>query len=304
MNQRPYLQKKHKDLNFFYHFILFSVFNLLISGVIAQNKIVLPAILNENSGMVFSGDTVIWINDSGNRAEVILTNKKGSLLKRVAIPANNRDWECIVQDNLGQIYIGDTGNNKSNFTNFNIYMLDKSFNFIDSISFSYPLSSTSLSYDCEAMCWHQNSLHLFTKDKMNSAHKKACHFAIQPMASDSLSQLGCTSRFHPFVVTDATIHPDQKSLYILTYRYHKVWQILPDTDSRIYILDISKGMEKAFTQPIHYFTLPTFFTTRQYESMAFDRDGNLWIAAEKTAFLKPILKKVKIPRRFSLVRSR
>jgi hypothetical protein len=65
-----------------------------------------------------------------------------------------------------------------------------------------------------------------------------------------------------------------------------------------------KGMEKAFTQPIHYFTLPTFFTTRQYESMAFDRDGNLWIAAEKTAFLKPILKKVKIPRRFSLVRSR
>jgi hypothetical protein len=103
LNQRPYLQKKHKDLNFL-SFYTIQCFNLLISGVIAQNKIVLPAILNENSGMVFSGDTIIWINDSGNRAEVILTNRKGSLLKRVPIPANNRDWECIVQDNLVYIY--------------------------------------------------------------------------------------------------------------------------------------------------------------------------------------------------------
>lgn len=252
--------------------------------------------------MVFSGDTIVWINDSGNRPEVILTNKKGALLSRIPIPTINRDWECITQDNLGRIYIGDTGNNKLGFTNFNIYILNKSFHFIDSISFLYPQSTTSNSYDCEAMCWFQNTLHLFTKDKLNSNLMKVCHFAMQPIPFDTLSQIGCTFRLHPYVVTDVVVHPDQKRLFILTYRYHRVLKILPDTDSRIYILDISKGIENLFTQPIQYFTLPTFLTTRQYESMAFDREGALWIAAEKTAFLKPLLRKVNIPRRLTLVR--
>ncbi len=298
------IDKTHKDLNNFPFFLIIIVFNLLIQPVYSQYKKTLPDILHENSGMVFLGDTIAWVNDSGNPAALILTDHKGIYLNTLPLATQNIDWEEMSADDHGNIYIGDLGNNMLNRYEFKIYKLNPNFQLIDSILFSYPENfSRPKTFDCEAFCHFDGKLYLFTKGIDPNHAFQMCTFSIddksgivQPLKTD------CTDILRPYFVTGAAISPDRKTLALLSYRFHWVAGILPDTDSRIYLFNLSEGMENIWKHPILYYTVPTFFTTRQYESIDYDSNGDLWIASEKTAFLRPQLRKVKLPARLKSFR--
>lgn len=76
----------------------------------------MPSAVNEGSGLILSSkDSTFWtLNDGGGKAEIYEVSKRGKLLKTVAIPnTKNIDWEEISKDDIGNIFIGDFGNNEN-----------------------------------------------------------------------------------------------------------------------------------------------------------------------------------------------
>jgi hypothetical protein len=133
--------------------------------------------MSEISGAVkINGD--LWvINDGGNRNSIYRINERGKVLQEIKISnATNIDWEeltCSTTD----LYIGDFGNNNGNRKNLRIYKISLeninhetteleaalvNFKYEDQRDFSQ--STNSSDFDCEAMCFYNESLHLFTKN--------------------------------------------------------------------------------------------------------------------------------------------
>ncbi|WP_367118524.1 SdiA-regulated domain-containing protein [Chryseobacterium sp.] len=77
----------------------------------------LPKKLKEVSGITVSKDKkTIWvIEDKGNKNAVYALNDKGEMIGKIPVDnAENTDWEDIISDAAGNIYIGDFGNNDNN----------------------------------------------------------------------------------------------------------------------------------------------------------------------------------------------
>ena len=76
-------------------------------------KVKLPELLEEVSGIQYSqNEDAFWmLNDSGNSPSLYLVSEQGELLRVLQINAQNTDWEDITQDQQGNIYIGNFGNN-------------------------------------------------------------------------------------------------------------------------------------------------------------------------------------------------
>lgn len=68
----------------------------------------------EPSGLVASRrhPGIFWThNDSGNPPALFAVRRDGTLVREYAVAAANVDWEDIAIDDLGHIYLGDTGDN-------------------------------------------------------------------------------------------------------------------------------------------------------------------------------------------------
>ncbi len=77
----------------------------------------LPKKLKEVSGITLSKDKkTIWvIEDRGNKNAVYGLNESGQMMAKIPVEnAENTDWEDIISDTQGNIYIGDFGNNDNN----------------------------------------------------------------------------------------------------------------------------------------------------------------------------------------------
>ncbi|MBT8326148.1 MAG: hypothetical protein KJP21_00410, partial [Bacteroidia bacterium] len=101
---------------------------LLASSVAAQTiqtLETLPAVLNENSGMVaYSSNSFYFINDGGNEASIYRYDTTSKIATEIIVRnASNVDWEDLAQDKSGNLYIGDFGNNDNNRTNLAIYLV-------------------------------------------------------------------------------------------------------------------------------------------------------------------------------------
>jgi hypothetical protein len=133
--------------------------------------------MNEISGAVKINNDLWVINDGGNRNCIYRINERGKILQEIKINnATNIDWEeltCSTTD----LYIGDFGNNNGNRKNLRIYKVAiqnikhetteleagiVSFKYEDQKDFSQHINSSD--FDCEAMCFYNGSLHLFTKN--------------------------------------------------------------------------------------------------------------------------------------------
>ena len=95
-------------------FVFLSLF--FVNSSFAQRMKVLTRLapeLNESSGLlVFSDSTWLTINDSGNDAVIFEVNGTGRVVSATTFAnAQNFDWEELQFDQLGNIYIGDIGNN-------------------------------------------------------------------------------------------------------------------------------------------------------------------------------------------------
>ncbi|MCC9165984.1 hypothetical protein [Pontibacter harenae] len=128
----------------------------------------------ESSGLARASDSSFWTHgDSGSPSEFYLFNLKGELLQTLPLQLKNQDWEDLAQDEQGELYIGDFGNNENNRQNLQVHQLRQETGIIENtIRFRYadqtefpPPSLQDRHYDLEGFFYHADSLHLFTKSR-------------------------------------------------------------------------------------------------------------------------------------------
>lgn len=147
----------------------------------------LPVKIKETSGLVFFNGQLWTLNDSGNQPEIYqIDSANGSILRTVVIRNSvNTDWESITQDD-SSVYIGDFGNNAGNRKNLRIIKIGKTdllnlesdtlkaayIHFMYPDQAHFPVAVNKNNFDCEAFFFHNDSLHLFSKDwaDLNTRH--------------------------------------------------------------------------------------------------------------------------------------
>jgi len=155
----------------------------LVTTAIGQTVIVvqlapLPETLTERSGPAAHEAHTFWSqNDGGNTAVVQRIDTMGNVVQTLGIDATNTDWEELTTDSEGNLYIGDFGNNANSRNDLKVLRiaatdLDASMPVTPTIiSFEYgdqtgfPPSEDQQHYDCEAMVWWNDTIHLFSKDR-------------------------------------------------------------------------------------------------------------------------------------------
>ncbi|MCP4438013.1 MAG: hypothetical protein GY810_03640 [Aureispira sp.] len=139
----------------------------------------IPLDVEENSGMLLSSPNSIWLhNDSGDSAKLYQIDTLGNLLRTVLVTnAINVDWEDITQDQQGNVYIGDFGNNSNNRQNLKIYKITHPDSIVGNtttaevIHYTYPDQTgfpppdAQKHFDMEAMFFLNDSLYLFSKNR-------------------------------------------------------------------------------------------------------------------------------------------
>lgn len=129
--------------------------------------------IRESSGLARATDSTFWTHpDSGLPAELYLFNLKGELLRTEPLPIPNQDWEELAQDDQGNLYIGDFGNNANTRRDLRVFKVQEEgmavqdtirFHFADQQGF--PPASSEKHFDLEAFFYRADSLHLFTKSR-------------------------------------------------------------------------------------------------------------------------------------------
>lgn len=140
----------------------------------------LPSALKESSGLEMTENDIFWShNDHNNSAELYGLDKNGKLLHTLKFgQVSNVDWEDLAQDEIGNLYIGDVGNNDNDRKDLVIYKLsgiDLNQNnnniSIEEIRFSFdnqtefPPNKSEYFFDVEALFSKGDFLYLFTKDR-------------------------------------------------------------------------------------------------------------------------------------------
>ncbi|MFN0212709.1 MAG: hypothetical protein ACKVT2_00520 [Saprospiraceae bacterium] len=253
-------------------------------------QVALPAELKEVSGMTRLPNGDLWLlNDSKNPADLFRFDPiAGKLLETRLIPVTNFDWEDLTHDASGNLYIGDFGNNSNRRRNLRIFRYDPSKGTLDSIQFRYPdqtefppKNEENWNFNCEAMVFFKDSLHLFSKNsfKGNFYTKHYVIPAIPNGNTEYVAELRDSIRLKNRVVTGAAISSDG-SIFVLTgYIIGKKLGFLPFTRaSAMYFRRFSGSQFLRGKQ--RWKRLPKFLISRQYESIT-QWEGNLWLAANE-----------------------
>lgn len=178
--------------------------------------------VKESSGLAQASDTTFWTHPDGGPESVLhLIDIKGNLLQTINLTLPNRDWEDLAQDDAGNLFIGDFGNNVNTRRDLAVYKLEKAaMQVTDTISFSYadqsefPPSYTQRHYDLEAFFYHSDSLYLFTKSRAYKGITKLYSLPASPgnYKVEPKEQLRVKSP-----ITAAAISPDQQDYTLLGY---------------------------------------------------------------------------------------
>jgi hypothetical protein len=227
----------------------------------------MPAEVDENSGLAKAKeDGYYWThNDSGGKPELYKINSKGKLDSVLVIEgAKNVDWEDLAEDDKGNLYIGDFGNNGQNRRDLTIYKrtpagkLDKiRFNYADQEDFP----SSKPEFDCEAFFWYDHNLYLFTK---SWAKKKQSTRMYKVSDEPGVYELSPLETFKlDTKVTAADISPDKTKFALLTY-------------GKLYLFSIEKGVI-SFDKPLA--CLKT--GRKQTEGMIFDDNQTIIFTNEQ-----------------------
>ncbi len=241
----------------------------------------LPKKLDENSGIVSLENSKIWlIEDRGNTDHIYEVNFEGDLLKEYKVKnAKNRDWEDLTSDEVGNVYIGDFGNNSNKRRDLTIYKIpnpslvpgDKIA--AEAIRLSYPEQkefppkAENFSYDAEAMFYRKGYLYIITKNRATPFNGKALVYSVPARPGVHQAQLigTITTCEEPrtCIVTSAAISPDGKKVVLLGYG--KLW-IFTDFEKD----DFTKGKMKTID----------LGATTQLESVCFMDDTTLLLSDE------------------------
>tara|TARA_R110000868_G_scaffold79850_4_gene227038 strand:- start:24702 stop:25559 length:858 start_codon:yes stop_codon:yes gene_type:complete len=192
----------------------------------------LPHKLTENSGIVPSKDSTLWIlMDRGNPNKIYQVNYKGDLLKELKVKnAKNHDWEDMASDG-NNFYIGDFGNNSNDRKNLAIYKIPNpnaeygddikaakiEFNYPEQKDF--PPKKNKLLYDAESFFYYNSNFYIITKNRTQPFNGEALLYKVP--AIEGKHQAQYLGSFIPpkgkinGQVTSADISPDGKTIVLL-----------------------------------------------------------------------------------------
>lgn len=191
----------------------------------------LPAGLKESSGLARGPAGTFWVlQDGGNSPYLYRVAASGQLLDTLKLNLPNKDWESLAEDEGGNLYIGDFGNNLNQRKDLRIFKLNRESGQVDTISFYYPEqqsfppeSRKDWNYDAEAFVWQGGRLHLFTK---SYGDKIVRHYSLPDSAGSYAARREGERRLHG-LVTAAALSPDGQELALLSY-------------GRLYLFDVTK----------------------------------------------------------------
>lgn len=288
------------------HLILLVLTLILPSLVPAQKKkFVLPPDFVEVSGLYITApDSIWWHNDGGDRPRLLLTDGRGRVRQRVAIPGiQNRDWEDMTADSRGFLYLGDFGNNLNRREDLRIYRYHPRTRQLDSILFNYPDQRSfppplpQWNFDAEGFLWFRDSLHIFSKNRVGAGNYYTKHYVLPTQPGKYTAILRDSLLLPKRVVTGAAVSPDGRQIALLSYFYRMTFLgLLPKTRTTIWTLSDFPGNQffkgtlsktKVKKPPL----VPT-----QYESIGYVNDKRVLIASERTVLFKQKAKQVKLKR--------
>lgn len=277
--------------------IILSIF-VSFSAVLAAQR--LPAVLSEASGLVVqSADSLWWHNDSGDEARLYLTDARGRLLRTLPVPlSRNVDWEDLSTDRKGKFYIGDFGNNANKRNNLRMYVFDWVGQTTDSILFHYPDQTAfpptveQQNYDMEAFFWWQDSLHLFSKNKVGRGNYVMKHYVLPAEPGTHVAELRDSVQLPRRVATAAAIRPDGEEVAVLSYNYSFFMGFWPVSRTSIFLFSgypeghFLRGERRELK--IKHGCLP-----KQYEALDYSPKGDLIIATERVLFQSARMKVIR-----------
>jgi len=253
-----------------------------VTGQVSVKKIAdLNRLMKETSGLVFyQNQFLLTHNDGGNKSELFVLDLKGNLLKTINIKnTKNRDWEDLTQDDEGNVYIGDFGNNLNEREECQIYILPKDFIKEDEIEpekikFTYedqhkfPPKKEALNYDCEAFFWKDDHLYLLTKCRTKPFTGESRVYELEAeKGKQEAKYIGsvylCQSGWRFCSVTSVDYYPKTNRLAVLTY-------------GKLYILSNFKGIE-FWNGDIRSYSLPA---VKQREAVCFVNEKKLLMTDE------------------------
>ncbi|MDO8365539.1 MAG: hypothetical protein Q7T20_01995 [Saprospiraceae bacterium] len=256
-------------------------------------KAELPGDLREISGLTHADSKWWGHNDSGFNEEFFnIDPETGDILQKIElINANNRDWEDITSDSL-HLYMGDFGNNTNDRQNLGIYIVPLSaignsnpetvqefewsflpFSYIDQTNFM-TLPDDSSVYDCEAMIFHNNQIHLFTKSRRNY---NTVHYALNTSTNvaDKVEIFDAQG-----LITGASLSPDGKLIALVGYDLRP---FIPTVFCWL-LWDWQPGTDLFFTGNRRRIELGTALQIGQVESIGFGSNRTGYMSNERTSF--------------------
>lgn len=245
----------------------------------------LPTELKETSGLaITTSGTFLSHNDHGNAAKLYAFDKKGDLIQSLQVTnATNEDWEDLTVDEVGNLYIGDFGNNKNDRKDLGIYKIAKeqlsqhnnkilaeqiTFTFEDQTAF--PPIKTARFFDVEAMFYQENFIYLLTRDRSKPFNGNTRLYRLPNTVGHHqatfLATFKTDDKKNKGQITAADISQDGTTLAILANE--TVW----------IFSDYIKG--KFFSGQVNRIDLSLDL---QFESIAFQDDCTLYLTNEKKA---------------------
>ncbi|TGE23274.1 hypothetical protein [Hymenobacter metallicola] len=156
--------------------------------------------------------------DAGNEPILYKIDMSGRLLGRSTLPFPNVDWESLAQDDKGNLFVVDAGNNNNSRRDLVVYRLNPNSQDLSKIAFSYsdqnafPPSKKQRNFDCEASLWHAGKVYLFTKDRGAQSTSKVYTLSDQPGTQKARL---LTSLAIPGEVTGADVSSDGRRIALL-----------------------------------------------------------------------------------------
>lgn len=281
--------------------ILYSIIFIVNCTIAQPRKFVLPNELEEVSGLYIDAEKNFWwLTDSGTPATLYTTDDRGCPLESINLnPIKNVDWEELSADDQGNIYIFDAGNNRNQRRDLRIYIYQPITGEVDSILFNYPdqtefpPSPAMANFDLEGAFWHNDSLHLFSKNSLRGGNYVTKHYVLAAEAGEQTAILRDSLFLKKRVVTAAAISPDGKTVALLAYNFKRWLGFIPISGASIFLFsdfenaDFLKGKRRKIGTK-------SFILATQFESLDWLNNEELYIASEKTVFIKPKAKRIKI----------
>ena len=212
---------------------------------------IMPTCLNESSGLSKAWqDGYYWThNDSGGSPELYMIDSRGYIFDTLAINnANNYDWEDLAKDNVGNIYVGDFGNNSNSRKDLVIYK--RSHEQVEQITFTYPdqtfTENESRIFDCEAFFWSNNSLYLVTKSWEKGVKHSRMYVLPDTLGHHTAKLVGNLDV--KAQITGADISPNGKRFALISYGKVLLFNIINgniDFSNPEKCIKIAKGQTEA-----------------------------------------------------------